>query len=67
MIIHLANCLAQMVVMVIKDQNKSRNELNPISLPITRVLGRFQKNLEIKHYKFVKKVLWYLRGTKTSC
>jgi hypothetical protein len=31
---------------------------------VTGLLGRFQSNLGIEHWKLVKKVLRYLQGTK---
>jgi hypothetical protein len=31
---------------------------------VTRLLGRFQSNLRLKHWKADKKVLHYLQGTK---
>jgi hypothetical protein len=34
---------------------------------IIGVLGRYQANPGIEHWKMVKKVLCYVQGTKTSC
>jgi hypothetical protein len=33
---------------------------------VTGLLGRYQKNLEIEHWKLVKKIMCYLQGMKTS-
>jgi hypothetical protein len=38
--------------------------IHPDIAYVTGLLGRFQSNPGQEHWKLVKKVLWYLQGTK---